>query len=593
MLPVSILLLFATTAENNRPRVDTDSGPLLGVWQSDGVAAFHGVPFAAPPTGKLRWREPRPPTPWKAALDASQHKKPCFQADLFRGVGSGSEDCLYLSLYAPPQCLQNQTSLCPVMYWVHGGAWLVGDNLGKHGRYNGSTLALRHGVIVVAVNYRLDAFGWLALKEFANESADGSYGNFGLKDQRAGLQWVQRNVGAFGGDRQRVTLFGQSAGGFSVCQHLVSPKSDGLFSRAIMMSGGCNGPWLIQDGQQYSEFGDQYARALGCPPTADPEARLACMRSKSTADAILPWLDFICFKTTKPTDPWCTDRNHSASSSSDSSSSLLPRARAPPPLGAFGLTAVVDGAPSGLPSSPLKMMRAGRINRSPSGEPLQVIMGTVLDEMAMFIVAAPVLFRNMTLPPSRDAIRLAITQLASSHPGWNATTIEAVVREYVDAHPLETDAYRLTRLGTDVIFRCATRDAARALSAAGVSVHLYSFQFRTTAWHDPTSLRCQLLSEIGCGVHHAVDVPFVFDASHYPKGAANASVSAGIQSYWTNLAATGDPNKAGSAVPHAWPAYDALSDQHLVIGPDGAFGHGHGFGKRACDLFASFPPNPF
>ena len=596
----------------SNPIIYTSDGPIRGLWQADGIAAFHGVPFAKPPTGDLRWKSPVRPEQWKSARDATQRGPPCYQEDVVRGVGRGSEDCLYLSLYSPSQCIANnaRSSPCAVMFWVHGGAWLLGDDIGRGGGYNGSTLAMLHGVIVIAVNYRLDALGWLALREFASESPDGKgIGNFGLRDQRFGLQWAQRNVAAFGGDPDRVTLFGQSAGAFSVCQHLVSPDSNRLFSRVIMMSGACNGPWLVQPRDEYSAFGSEYASAIGCPATDDPAPRLACLRSKSTADVLLPWVDFLCSRKSSPGDPWCPDNRTAARRSarrssftlagggSSGSPSAWPSSLArPPPLGALGLTAVVDGSSSGLPASPLKMMRDGRINTSPSGAPLQVIMGTVEDELALFIVGVGAIFRNATVPPTAADIRIGAKQLAEYHAGWNDSTVDAITRQYVTRLPLETNAYRLTRLGTGVVFRCATRDAARALSAAGVSVHLYSFEFRLPKWHDPKSQRCQLLCEVGCGVYHAIDIPFAWGhIDESSEGSAALAVSKGIMSYYTNLAVTGDPNGAAGAagVPVQWPAYDGTTDRHLAIGGDGAFRTSHGLGKQECDFWAGLPPNPW
>jgi carboxylesterase type B len=528
--------------------------------------------------------------------------------------------------------------LCPVMLWIHGGAWIIGDDIGRGGGYNGSALALQHGVVVVAINYRLDAFGWLALKEFASEAPDGSFGNFGLKDQRLAMQWARRNIHAFGGDPMRVAIFGQSAGAFSVCQHLVSPGSDRLFSRAIVQSGGCNGPWLIQEGSAYAEFGSAYASAVGCGPAVDPAFRLACLRSKRTEEVLLPWLDFICTRKTKPTDPWCGSRNQTTpwlggerGGEREGDGSLVHLARRAPPFGIFGLTAVVDGAASGLPATPLTLLRQGRVNRASSGAPLQVMMGSVLDEMALFIVGCPLLFAGTHLPPARSDVLTVAKRLASYHSGWNASTADAIARQYdgtavrspddggsadrsgggdsasdgsssaaAIARPRgETSAYKLTRLGTDVIFRCAVRDAARALAAANVSTFVYVFEYRTAHWHDPTSLRCDVTAEVGCGVHHAADIPFTF-GERIPAGSASQSVSAGIQSYWANMAAGGDPNgvrvrvgEPAGAVPTAWPAYEEASDRYLVIAPDGAFSSAQGLSKRECDFWASLPPNPW
>jgi carboxylesterase type B len=146
------------------------------------------------------------------------------------------------------------------MQWIYGGAWIVGSNEDNNMRYISST----NKVVVVAANYRLDLFGWIALQELEDEDEHNSYGNYGLRDQGFAMEWTQRNIHLFGGDKNKVTIFGESAGGFSVCQHLVRPASNGLFSHAIMESGDCDGPWLLVEGAQAKTWGKEYAKYVGC-----------------------------------------------------------------------------------------------------------------------------------------------------------------------------------------------------------------------------------------------------------------------------------------------------------------------------------------
>lgn len=196
------------------------------------VVRYHGIPFAKPPVGELRWKMPQPMDSWSGVKQAtllSSHQ--CAQLDLIKGVRLGEEDCLYLSVYVPEGCTPE--SPCPVMQWIYGGAWILGSNW-EFDRYDGTAFAEKYGVVVVAGNYRLDSLGWLALEELRKESDTGSFGNYGLHDQRAAMQWTQDEILQFGGDPSKVTIFGESAGGFSVCQHIVSPASNGLFSRAIV-----------------------------------------------------------------------------------------------------------------------------------------------------------------------------------------------------------------------------------------------------------------------------------------------------------------------------------------------------------------------
>jgi para-nitrobenzyl esterase len=199
--------------------VKTNQGMVQGA-VADGVAVFKGVPFAAPPTGDLRWRPPQPPAKWTETRNASAFSPTCVQA----------EDCLYLNVYEPADVKQGDR--LPVMVWIHGGAFLFGAG----SLYDGSQFA-RRGVIVVTVNYRLGRAGWFAHPSLTAENPKALLGNYGLMDQIAALQWVKDNIGAFGGDRKNVTIFGESAGAISINYLMLAPAAKGLFAKAIAESG--------------------------------------------------------------------------------------------------------------------------------------------------------------------------------------------------------------------------------------------------------------------------------------------------------------------------------------------------------------------
>jgi para-nitrobenzyl esterase len=199
--------------------VKTNQGMVQGA-VADGVAVFKGVPFAAPPTGDLRWRPPQPPAKWTETRKASAFSPTCVQA----------EDCLYLNVYEPADVKQGDR--LPVMVWIHGGAFLFGAG----SLYDGSQFA-RRGVIVVTVNYRLGRAGWFAHPSLTAENPKALLGNYGLMDQIAALQWVKDNIGAFGGDRKNVTIFGESAGAISINYLMLAPAAKGLFAKAIAESG--------------------------------------------------------------------------------------------------------------------------------------------------------------------------------------------------------------------------------------------------------------------------------------------------------------------------------------------------------------------
>jgi para-nitrobenzyl esterase len=208
-----------------------------GAVRGKAVAAtdeYLGIPYAAPPVGALRWQPPKPPAPWHGVRSAASFAPHCPQPSSAFGVASTSEDCLYLNVFTPAGLQGAGARNLPVMVWVHGGSLRTGASE----LYNPTGL-VGHGVIVVTINYRLGALGFLADSTLASRPG-GPSGNYGLMDQQAALRWVQRNIRGFGGNPLNVTLFGESAGGLSTLSQLVSPGARGLFQRAIVESGSYN-----------------------------------------------------------------------------------------------------------------------------------------------------------------------------------------------------------------------------------------------------------------------------------------------------------------------------------------------------------------
>jgi para-nitrobenzyl esterase len=231
--------------------VKIDSGDVRGAVVSGGYA-FRGLPYAAPPTGQLRWRAPEPPEAWKGVRDATQFAPSCPQP----GKPSASEDCLYLNVYTPePGKLHGGGR--PVLVWIHGG----GATTGSGQDYDPAKLAA-DGTVVVTINYRLGALGFLAHPALASRPG-GPSGNYGLMDQQAALRWVRHNIRRFGGDPDNVTIMGESSGGVHVLAHLVSPGSRGLFQRAIVMSGSFALNQLSLDTAETE--GEAFASRAGCP----------------------------------------------------------------------------------------------------------------------------------------------------------------------------------------------------------------------------------------------------------------------------------------------------------------------------------------
>ena len=249
------------------------SGELIG-----DVAVFRGLPYAAPPVGVLRWREPQPAARWTGVRDATQAGSACPQKRGLSLEGGGdpgtlAEDCLYLNVWAPPVEPGRRR---PVMVWLHGGALIFGA--GSLPLYDGAALA-REGVVVVTVNYRIGPLGYF-VHPALERVAPGGAANFGLLDQIAALRWVQKNITAFGGDAQQVTVFGQSAGAQSVLALMASPKARGLFQRAIAQS-----PYGIPSHTraQARETGIRVADAVGLPGAAATVQQLRAVSAEQLA----------------------------------------------------------------------------------------------------------------------------------------------------------------------------------------------------------------------------------------------------------------------------------------------------------------------
>jgi para-nitrobenzyl esterase len=239
-----------------------ESGAVEGV-RTDGLTVYKGVPYAAPPLGAYRWRAPQPVTPWKGVHAADAFAPACLQ----KGVSmpgeappTTSEDCLYLNIWTPAR---RPAERLPVIAWIHGGGYSNGS--ASMPLYWGDRLA-RKGVIVVTIAYRLGPLGFLAHPELTRESGHHSSGNYGLIDQIAALEWIQRNIAAFGGDAKRVTIAGQSAGSMAVSELMASPRAKGLFQRAIGESGGLFEPlelapnYLLVNAERE---GEKYLSSLG------------------------------------------------------------------------------------------------------------------------------------------------------------------------------------------------------------------------------------------------------------------------------------------------------------------------------------------
>src|SRR6202049_4145944 len=252
-------------------QVRTQAGHVRGHERDiNGVLSFKGIPYAAPPVGKLRWRAPQPAQHWNGVRDATKFGPECMQTT---DEVPKSEACLTLNVLRPATSAKE----LPVMVWIYGGA----NVRGQTSLYPQGDALAKLGVIFVSMNYRMGRLGFFAHPALLAETPDEPHGNYGYMDQRSALQWVQRNISAFGGNPKAVTLFGWSSGGGSVVAHLTSPLSRGLFQRAIMMSPGFPAPRAkagpLTELSVAETMAVDYARSLGI--TAEGPAALAALRA--------------------------------------------------------------------------------------------------------------------------------------------------------------------------------------------------------------------------------------------------------------------------------------------------------------------------
>ena len=264
------------------PVITTDSGKVEGKVDG-GVASWKGIPFAAPPVGKLRWRAPQPVQPWFGLRQATSYAADCMQlpfpSDAAPLGTEPDEDCLYLNVWKPADA----KGKLPVLVWIYGGGFVNGGS--SPPTYSGSELA-KQGVVVVSFNYRIGRFGFFAHPQLTREAGDQPLGNYGFMDQLAALQWIKRNAAAFGGDPGNVTISGESAGGMSVNVLLTSPQSRGLFAKAVVMSGGDGGtaPTPLAGAEK---IGQDFAAGKGIAPD-DPKAleKLRALPAEQVVDGM-------------------------------------------------------------------------------------------------------------------------------------------------------------------------------------------------------------------------------------------------------------------------------------------------------------------
>jgi para-nitrobenzyl esterase len=392
--------------------VGLDSGKIRGTL-IDGVWTYLGIPFAAPPVGELRWREPQPVKSWEGIRDCNKYGLACPQPkSLFYNVGPTSEDCLYLNVWTP---LKGPDGNLPVMVWIHGGSFNTGA--GSLDMYNGKNLAGQN-VVVVTINYRLGPLGFLSHPLLSKESSHGVSGNYGLLDQIAALKWVKNNIKAFGGNPDLVTIYGESAGAMCICDLMVSPLADGLFQRAISESGSFGDAYPLNREDTVAKAegtGKELALKLGCDTAADV---LAAMRQK-TADEVVK----------------------AAFTGYD-------------PNGGTKMRPVVDGW--AIPENPWPLFSAGKQKRVP------LLIGTNADEGSIFVYPDP-----KVLSMSEQDYQESIKSLYKEHAPEVLALFPAATRWDVPA--------TVSKLRTIMSFSAGALHAADSASRNDQQVYMYQF----------------------------------------------------------------------------------------------------------------------
>ena len=392
----------------------TASGPVQGRVVG-GACTYLGIPYAAPPVGVLRWRPPQPALPWGPNPYDATLIRQCPQINMNTGALQGLEDCLTLNVWAPASSPPARG--LPVLVWLHTGGFQGATS--NFAASDGRRFAEERNAIVVAPNYRLGPFGFLAHRALTTDSPDyRSSGNYGFADQRAALRWVRENIAAFGGDPTNVTLAGTSAGSTSAAMHLVSPASRGLFHRVIMQSAYALVRWDTLEGAE--DQGASLAARLGCTNAA---TAASCLRSKDR-DEVLTALP-------------------------------IGQAQFLEQSGRVDWGPVVDGLE--LPDQPRTLYRRGQFSRIP------VVIGTNRDEGWTFV--------DRSFPAGLDAQRYQ-----SVVRNEFAMDADAVLAAYpLSAFPTAKDA--LVQLTGDVDFVCDARRIARVMDHDGARVFVYSFDY--------------------------------------------------------------------------------------------------------------------
>uniref|UniRef100_A0A674AGJ4 Carboxylic ester hydrolase n=1 Tax=Salmo trutta TaxID=8032 RepID=A0A674AGJ4_SALTR len=497
--------------------VYTEGGMVQGKKvNSDGLLrtmdVFKGIPYADKPGV---FEKPKRHPGWDGVLKATEFKPRCMQLNLLQSDTRGQEDCLYLNIWVP-QGLSVSTGL-PVMVWIFGGGYLVGGSMGANFLdnylYDGEEIANRGKVIVVTLGYRVGTLGFLS-------SGDASGpGNYGLWDQHAAIAWVNRNIRAFGGDPNNITVFGESAGAASVSFQTLSPHNKGLIRRAISQSGVALCPWAINHNPR--AFAEMVAGKVGCPTD---DQMMACLKLINAKELTL--------------------------------AGTLSLAGSPstPIVGNLALSPVIDG--DFLPDHPGNLFHnAADIDYLAGVNSMDAHLFTGLD--------LPAVNKPIANLPLSD-VKLLLGSLTKKGEASINSAFAEYTADWGDKPSQETIKKTVVMIETDYVFLVPTQAALYLHASNAQSARTYSYLFS-----EPSRLSGVVLPfPSWMEADHAEDLQFVFGKpfttplAYWPK---HRNVSKYFIAYWTNFARTGDPNKGESNVPVTWPAYTTSGQKYLEI----------------------------
>nr|QFF91351.1 acetylcholinesterase isoform 1 [Potamotrygon motoro] len=497
---------------NSELLVNTLSGKVKGTRipvLSSHVSAFLGIPFAEAPVGNLRFQKPMAKKPWAETWDATSYPKNCQQyvdnqfpgfpgSEMWNPNREMSEDCLYLNIWVPSPRPKNAA----VMVWVYGGGFYSGSS--TLDVYNGKYLTYIEKVVVVSMNYRVGALGFLAL-----HGSEEAPGNVGLLDQRLALQWVQKNIRFFGGDPGTVTIFGESAGGASAGMHLLSPDSRDLFQRAILQSGSAICPWATISPTEGRRRAVELGRLLNCNIKND-RALIRCLRAKKPKELI------------------------------DQEWNVLPYSG----IFRFSFVPIIDG--DFFPESPDAMINTGNFKRT------QVLLGVNKDEGTYFLLyGAPGFSKDSESPISRKDF---MSGVKLSVPHASDLGLEAVALQYtdwMDEHNGVKNRDAMDDIVGDHNVICPLMHFAHKYSEFGSSTYVYFFDHRASnvAWPE------------WMGVIHGYEIEFVFGLPLEQKlnyTQEEEMLSRKMMHYWSTFAKTGDHRRGRTPVEDRVPPMELL-----------------------------------